>query len=234
MRSDLPHLAFDTAGPHVAVHLTCKGIANRFVPMERGQAERLPEICAEVLGAAGLDWRDLRSASVGVGPGNFTGVRIAVSFARGLALGLGIPAVGVTGFEAAHLGIMLPGRVLVSLPAPRDQAYVQEFTEGGPIAPPVLLTPGDAPEALRGPNLWVLGHRAEEIAQGLDARYPDLPKRQSAREGMIAADVASVALEKLRRRAMDGDGPWAERPAPLYVRAPDAAPQREAPPVLIG
>jgi len=234
LRSELPHLALDTSGPHVAVHLTGQGIVNRFVPMERGQAERLPEICVEVLGAAGLGWRDLGSVSVGVGPGNFTGVRIAVAFARGLALGLDIPAVGVTGFEVAHPGVRLPGRVLVSLQAPRDQVYVQDFVDGAPVAPPVLLTPGEAPEGLRGLDLWVLGHRAAEIARALGARCPDLPpgppRDGPAREEMIAADIATVALAKLRRAG----GAWAQRPAPLYVRAPDAAPPREAPPALIG
>lgn len=229
MRSRLPHLAFDTAGSHVAVHLTGKDVHDRVTPMERGQAEQLPAHCAEVLAAAGLGWSDLRSVSVGVGPGNFTGIRIAVSFARGLALGLGIPAVGVTGFETAHLGVMLPGRVLVALPAPRGQAYVQEFTEGQPASPPVLLTPGAAPEALCGPNLWVLGHRAQEIARALDARCPD-PAQLSTPHANPAALAAAAALEKLRRAGEK----WTERPAPLYVRAPDAAPPREAPPALIG
>lgn len=230
MRSDLPHLAFDTSGPHVAVCLEGAGIHDRVTPMERGQAEHLPALCAEVLGAAGLDWADLGSVSVGVGPGNFTGVRIAVSFARGLALGLGIPAVGVTGFETAHLGIMLPGRVLVSLPAPRDQVYVQEFHEGQPLTPPQLLTPGAAPEALRGPNLWVLGHRAQEIAQPFGARCPDLYGAEP--HPNPAAHIATVALDRLARLRRAG-GAWTDRPAPLYVRAPDAAPPSEAPPVLL-
>ena len=232
MRSDLPHLAFDTTGPHVALCLEGRGIHDRVTPMERGQAEHLPALCTEILDAAGLDWADLGSVSVGVGPGNFTGTRIAVSFARGLVLGLGIPAVGVTGFEITHLGIMLPGRVLVSLPAPRDQAYVQEFADGLPLSPPILLTPGAAPEALCGPNLWVIGHRAEEIAQPFGARSPDLD--HSERHPNPAARIATVALEKLRRAGIEGTGGWSARPAPLYVRAPDAAPPREAPPALIG
>ena len=50
----------------------------------------------DVLAEAGIGWRDLAAIGVGTGPGNFTGVRISVAAARGLALGLGIPAIGVT------------------------------------------------------------------------------------------------------------------------------------------
>ena len=68
--------------------------------MDRGQAERLLPMLEEMLAEAGVGWRDLDGIGVVTGPGNFTGVRLAVAAARGLALALGIPAVGVTVFEA--------------------------------------------------------------------------------------------------------------------------------------
>jgi tRNA threonylcarbamoyl adenosine modification protein YeaZ len=67
--------------------------------MGRGQAERLMPLLEEMLAEAGVGWSDLDRIGVGVGPGNFTGIRISVSAARGLALGLDIPAVGVSGFD---------------------------------------------------------------------------------------------------------------------------------------
>jgi tRNA threonylcarbamoyl adenosine modification protein YeaZ len=97
--------------------------------MEKGQAERLVPLLEEVLAEAGLGWQDLTALAVGTGPGNFTGVRIAVAAARGLALGLGIPAVGVTRLEALAHG--LPRPVIVIEDARRSQAYVQLFTPGG-------------------------------------------------------------------------------------------------------
>ncbi len=98
--------------------------------MEKGQAERLLPLLEEVLTEGGIGWRDLRALAVGTGPGNFTGVRIAVAAARGLALGLGIPAVGVTRLEALAHG--LPRPVVVIEDARRGQVYVQVFTPGGP------------------------------------------------------------------------------------------------------
>lgn len=71
--------------------------------MDKGQAERLIPLLELVLSEAAMDWSDVAALAVGTGPGNFTGVRIAVAAARGLALGLGVPAIGVTRLEAlAH------------------------------------------------------------------------------------------------------------------------------------
>ena len=112
--------------------------------MAKGQAERLVPLLDEVLAGAGVVWADVTAIAVGVGPGNFTGIRIAVALARGLALGLGIPAVGVTGFEALAHSAKLP--VVVALEAPRGQAYVQEFTAGGPGKADIVAV---APDGVR-------------------------------------------------------------------------------------
>jgi tRNA threonylcarbamoyladenosine biosynthesis protein TsaB len=132
----LPILAFDTSAAHCAAALLLPGPLNacrviqRLEPMEKGQAERLIPLLEEVLAEAGIGWSDLKALAVGTGPGNFTGVRIAVAAARGLALGLGIPAVGVTRLEALAYGLPRPLAVLED--AKRGQVYVQVFTEEGP------------------------------------------------------------------------------------------------------
>ncbi|MGQ0567399.1 MAG: tRNA (adenosine(37)-N6)-threonylcarbamoyltransferase complex dimerization subunit type 1 TsaB [Gemmobacter sp.] len=227
MRPDLPSLAFDTSGAHVAIRLTSPAV-DRYVPMEKGQAESLMPLCEEVLAEGGVQWRDLRTIGVGVGPGNFTGIRIAVSAARGLALGLGIPAIGVTAFELAHQGRGYSGRVMVALPAPRGQAYVQTFVNGLPIAKPAVLTPGEVRDNLRQPNLIVIGHRAAEIAAPFNAAH-DPADLFTGREEVIASNIDQVALNK---RAAAG-GTWTQRPAPLYVRAADALPPADPPPVIL-
>ena len=95
----LPILAFDTSAAHCAAALLLPdSLILRLEPMEKGQAERLMPMLEDVLAEGGLAWSDLKALAVGTGPGNFTGIRIAVSAARGLALGLGIPA--VTGLAA--------------------------------------------------------------------------------------------------------------------------------------
>lgn len=120
-------LAFDTSAAHCAAALLLPDgrVIQRLELMDKGQAERLLPLCAELLAEAGLGWRDVTRVAVGTGPGNFTGVRIAVAAARGLALGLGVPAIGVTRLEALAHG--LPRPLLVAEDARRDQAYVQGF-----------------------------------------------------------------------------------------------------------
>ncbi|MFM7334532.1 MAG: tRNA (adenosine(37)-N6)-threonylcarbamoyltransferase complex dimerization subunit type 1 TsaB [Tabrizicola sp.] len=127
----LPILAFDTSAAHCAAALLLPGgLIQRVEPMEKGQAERLVPLLEEVLAEGGIGWADLKAIAVGTGPGNFTGVRISVAAARGLALGLGIPAVGVTRLEALAYG--LPRPVVIVEDAKRGQFYVQLFTPEGP------------------------------------------------------------------------------------------------------
>jgi len=67
-------------------------LAETTEPMVRGQAERLFPMIEDLLLSAGVTWPEIDTIGVGTGPGNFTGIRISVSAARGLALALGIPA----------------------------------------------------------------------------------------------------------------------------------------------
>ncbi len=119
-------LAFDTSGQYCAAALmradTLLGAVCE--PMKRGQSERLMELMEELLTTHDVRWQELSRIGVGVGPGNFTGIRIAVSAARGLALSLGAPAVGVSTFEATLLG--KPAGSVALVAAPREQVYVQQ------------------------------------------------------------------------------------------------------------
>ena len=88
-------------------------LAQRHEPMEKGQAERLMPMLAEMLAEAGLGFGDLARIGVGTGPGNFTGVRISVAAERGLALGLGV---------ALNIDVIVPAleRFLNASFLPRD------------------------------------------------------------------------------------------------------------------
>ena len=189
MASDATILAFDTSAAHCAAALLSGGriVARRSEEMGRGQAERLMPLLQEVMDAAGLDWSALDRIGVGIGPGNFTGIRIAVSAARGLALALEIPAIGVSVFDAIRHGT--PG-ARAAVPAPRDQVYLSV-----PGSPPVLVPRADAGAITLPPA-------------------PD----------DLAAAIAHLAA------TAPADGP---APAPLYIRAADAAPARDAPPVIL-
>jgi hypothetical protein len=122
-------LAFDTAAAHCAAALVQGDavLARRDEPMARGQAERLLPMLEEMLAETRRGWADLDALAVCTGPGNFTGLRLAVAAARGLAMGLGIPAIGVSRFEALAEGTAGPMRVVLQDPV------VQDFLDGEPL-----------------------------------------------------------------------------------------------------
>ncbi|UWR72874.1 tRNA (adenosine(37)-N6)-threonylcarbamoyltransferase complex dimerization subunit type 1 TsaB [Phaeobacter inhibens] len=196
MPSEVLVLGFDTSAAHCAAALLQGDVilAQTCEEMTRGQAERLMPLLEEVLAEGGATWADLDALGVGIGPGNFTGIRIAVSAARGLALGLEIPAVGVNGFEAREH----PG-TFAAVPAPRDQVYAHP--------------PGE------DPRLMPLAE-AHAIATAL-------------RLELVAEATPPHIAETIARRAAERYKDATSAPAPLYLRAADAAPAKDAPPTLI-
>ena len=185
-------LGFDTSAGHCAAALLCgdRVLVARAEEMTRGQAERLMPLLEEGLDEGGCVWRDLTRIGVGVGPGNFTGIRISVAAARGLALGLDIAAIGVTTFDAILWDRAAP--VLPVVPGPRDQLYVQRGPEQHDLID--RTAPGD--------RMWA---------------FPPPPAELAVRIARIAA------------ASQDTGG----KPAPFYLKPADAAPARDAPPVLL-
>ncbi|MEY2992185.1 MAG: hypothetical protein RI946_1579 [Pseudomonadota bacterium] len=139
MPSNTTILAFDTSAAHCAAAVLVNGAitATVYEPMARGQAENLMDILDHALAQAGIDLSDLDAIAVGTGPGNFTGIRISVSAARGLALSLGVPAIGVTTFEATWFGTQ--GPVVATVPAPREHVYAAQSDLGAHSAALVPL-----------------------------------------------------------------------------------------------
>lgn len=221
-------LAFDTSLPQISAALSSDVIiAEHDEQMARGQAEKLMPVLENLLREAGGDWSNLDLIAVGVGPGNFTGIRISVSAARGLALGLGIPAIGVSMFEALldWDGPLYQPAEILSIAAPRGQAYVQYFRYGMPQAKPRLIDPCQPPLDLQLPvNMIVRGHCAEQIARPFNARWEEVAPNR------VAANIARIAEIRWRDPGYDAYA----RPTPLYIRAPDAAPSRHTVPTLAG
>ncbi|WP_025052159.1 tRNA (adenosine(37)-N6)-threonylcarbamoyltransferase complex dimerization subunit type 1 TsaB [Sulfitobacter noctilucae] len=226
MNSEPAILAFDTSAAHCAAAVFAGGAVRQAIvePMAKGQAERILGLCEEVLAALNLSYQDLTALAVGVGPGNFTGIRISVSAARGLALGLGIPAIPVSAFEMLRdpFGPAANAAELVVVEAPRGAAYAQQFRYGRPTDTPMMIDPEAPPRELQQDNMMVTGFRAEEIAKhfGATAHLPEIHNP--------AEQLVRMALWKLAAKH-DID----TRPAPLYVRAPDAAPARDTPPKIL-
>jgi tRNA threonylcarbamoyladenosine biosynthesis protein TsaB len=197
-------LAFDTSAAHCAAALLLgERVILREEPMEKGQAERLLPLLEEVLAEGGIGWADLSALAVGTGPGNFTGVRIAVAAARGLALGLRIPAIGVTRLEALAHGLVRPVSVVED--ARRGEIYVQNFTLDGPM--PAYLAAIDAP--------------GEIFARQIGS---------AAADSLPPAEPLVVAIAEIAR-ARAADAP--ARPAPFYLRGPDATPPSDPPPAIL-
>jgi tRNA threonylcarbamoyl adenosine modification protein YeaZ len=199
-------LAFDTSAAHCAAALLLPGgrVLTRLEPMEKGQAERLMPLLEDLLREAGLGWSDLTRLAVGTGPGNFTGVRISVAAARGLALGLGIPAIGITRLEALAYG--LPRPITVVEDARRGEVYVQGF--GTETSEALLLDGSDLSHVLETSQLT-------GSAAGPAALPPAMP---------LAEAMARLAADRALPQP---------RPAPFYMRGADAAPPSDPPPVIL-
>lgn len=207
-------LGFDTSVAHCAAALILgtEILAERHEDMARGQSERLFGLLQDVLDDAQKSWADLAAIGVGIGPGNFTGIRLSVAAARGLALSLSVPAIGVSRFEALAEGHATP--ILTSLDAKRQEFYIS-YCDGTNEPDSHLIQNIDIPKQYWGDTLLCVGDQSEQIA--------------AFTGGQQAGPIYSlpVAIARIALRRIDHINP---RPAPLYIRHPDAAPSRDAKP----
>jgi tRNA threonylcarbamoyladenosine biosynthesis protein TsaB len=192
----------------------------------RGHAERLFAAIDAALAAAGLGREAIGALACDVGPGSFTGVRVGVSAAKGIALALGIGVVGVGSLEAMAAASGAP-RVVPMLDAKKDEVFAAVYDASGPVPilvdPPRHLARGDVAAWLTGLGDVVLTGAFAGAVEGLDPwarlRGPEL-------DGPSAAQVGAVALARLASGAVAPDPSEVE---PVYVRAPDAQLAREPP-----
>ncbi len=205
-------LAFDTSAAHCAAALLHDGsVTIQIDEMAKGQAEHLIPMLERLLAQAGLSWGDLDGIGVGIGPGNFTGIRISVSAARGLALGLGVTAVGVSTLDALSLGL---NNAIACLAAPRGRAYIQ--ADG--VAALCALTADEMPPYQARSEPVLVGDAADSVAALL-------PLQVVAPKFPVIEAIARLAAARLHSTTA--------APAPLYLREADAAPPRDAPPVIL-
>jgi tRNA threonylcarbamoyladenosine biosynthesis protein TsaB len=185
-------LAFDTSAARCAAALVSgdRVLAARDEPTDRGHAERLLPMLEEMLAEAGSRWADLAGLAVCTGPGNFTGLRIAVAAARGLALALAVPAVGVTAFEALAGPA---GTATVAIADRRGTVFVQAFRDGVPLGDPA---PGEHPAPLREPALRVdCVVLARIAARRLGSAPPPAPLYLRPADAMPPAEAPPAILD---------------------------------------
>ncbi|MGZ5862746.1 MAG: tRNA (adenosine(37)-N6)-threonylcarbamoyltransferase complex dimerization subunit type 1 TsaB [Methyloceanibacter sp.] len=195
--------------------------------MARGHAEALMPMVADVMAEAGVTPSGLDLIAATLGPGSFTGVRIAIAAARGLAL-----ATGAKLWGADSLTVMAQGAVAetdlrqagrpfaVAVDARRSMLYFGLFDAAGArLQGPVLIAPEDAAALLPGDVAVAVGSGAELLAETAEMRsrrvvtaaLPDLqPEARSLAVLALAGGETSPTLR------------------PLYLRPPDAKPQAAA------
>lgn len=134
-------LAVDTAGPRLQLALLHGDSVDVLVEdLPKGHAEIIFDRIANLLARNDLTYAHLTSIAVTTGPGSFTGLRIGLSTARGLGLGLSIPVIGVPTLAAMSLSITQNSPFTIVVDARRDQAYAQKFSAPGvPAADPQII-----------------------------------------------------------------------------------------------
>lgn len=208
-------LALDTAGVDCAAAVydsgsdTMLGEASDMIG--KGHAEHLMGIVDRVLAQAGKKLAMVERIAVTIGPGSFTGIRVGVAAARGFALALKIPTVGITTLEtmAAAARLKTPGRaVLAAMDAKRGEIYLQSFSaEGQPLDDPRAVTIEEAQAFAASFDGDITGSATPILKPGATGGHSNtFPISIVARLG-AAAD------------------PNSGKPKPLYLRGPDAKPQ---------
>jgi tRNA threonylcarbamoyladenosine biosynthesis protein TsaB len=197
-------------------------LATDSLSMTRGHAEALMPLIYHVMQRARIAFADLDRVAVTTGPGRFTGLRVGISAARGIALAADKPAVGVstlTAYAAALLAEDDSTPVIAAIDARHDHVYLQVFGVGGRVLIAPRLAPmSDAVRAASDAQSRLVGSAAQSIADRLPRGAP-LPLQVDVRD---APDIIWVA--RMGAVLPEGQSP----PKPQYLRAPDARPQNSA------
>lgn len=204
-------LAIDTAGVDCAAAVfdsdTGQLLGRVSETIGRGHAERLMAMIDEALAEADLSLIDIDRIGVTVGPGSFTGIRVGVAAARGLALALGVECVGVSTLEVlAQTAAETEKPILAAINAHRDEVYAQSFQAGAPKGEPLLLELDDYLA------------RAAVAGTVLVGSASALVKNRNVETGPDHYPIEIVARISATAKAQG-------KPKPLYLRGPDAKPQ---------
>ena len=227
-------LAFDTATDQLTAALgTVERIEARYhEPAPRAHLGRLLPVIDSLFAKAGRDRRDIDAIAVGIGPGSFTGLRIGVSTAQGLARSLDKPLVGISTLDIVarqvadgRAGGSPESRIFPISDAKRREVYTAEFDgDGKRLGDYRSLYPADLARELEE-----FGAKAVLAGDGLK-RYPD--ELAIAREAEYAPETqwvpnASVLIALAEERIrLEEVGPYF-KVLPIYIRLSDAEENRK-------
>lgn len=188
-------LAFDTATDRATSALVGDG---ELLGERVSRASTLLSDVDALLRQAGAHPRDITGLAVGIGPGSFTGIRIGLAAARGLALALDVPAAGVSTLDALAAGA--PGAIPV-IDAKRHEVFV--------AGPPRAVAPAELEVE---PGATYVGDGARRYRDVFEQAGADVPPDE---------DELHLPRARFHAQLAAGFGP-AELVEPLYVRLPDA------------
>jgi tRNA threonylcarbamoyladenosine biosynthesis protein TsaB len=196
-------------------------VASESLPMIRGHAEALMPMLQRVMDKAGLTFSDIHRVAVTTGPGSFTGLRVGIAAARGIALAADKPAVGLSTlsvYAAPHIAADDRFQVVAAIDARHAHVYLQVFSPGGrTLTTPRLAPLRDAVQAAAAAASCIVGSAAQAVAAALSET-----DASAAVDARAAPDIAWVA--RVGAVVPEDQSPL----KPQYLRAPDAQPQHAA------
>ena len=206
-------LAFDCAVSGMGVALVRDGVRLAdLTEAGRDQAARLLPAIAAVLAEAGVDRRELSLIAVTVGPGSFTGVRVGLAAARGLAVGLAVPLAGITTTAVLLTQAASGGRLVIAAIDSRLGDWFCAIGEGD--AQPFVTPARDLGVRIAGRPSLIIGAGAKALADDLVAAGIDAVAEEAVPEPVTLARLADeTGVDAWRaRNAQEG------LPRPLYLR----------------
>ncbi len=222
-------LSIDTSSSRgsIALMRATEVVAELRVLSQETHSGRLLNSVEFLLSMAAWNIGDVQLIAVGIGPGSFTGIRIGVSTALGLAQTLSCPMAAVSGLEAlAYESAFVRGRIGIVMDAQRSQVYYAEYlaVANGKlrlVQKPGVWFPRDLDRVLGQGRLYVTGDGAERYSKEIGISESG-PRRFIRRDLFLAAGIARLALRR-KRSWRRGEFLTAE---PLYIRPPDALRKR--------
>ena len=213
-------LGLCTAGVFEVDGVNLARLGLRSEPMTKGHSERIAGFARDAATEAGVSFAHLDRIGVTVGPGSFTGLRVGLAFAQGLAAALDRPLVGISGLDALAASAGEAPEIAALIDARRGQVYARFWRGGAADGPAEALTL----EAAAG-RIAALAGEAVLVGFGA-ALFADVAARRTV---MALEGPAPEALARLTAAADPALAPA----RPLYLRAPDATPP-SAPAVVCG
>lgn len=211
-------LSVDTALQRCSVAILRDGetLSALIEDREKGHAERIAPMVAHAFDEAGVAPTALDRIGVVVGPGGFTGVRVALSFARAMGLATGADVIGVTSLEALANAASVDGADIAGvIDARRGQVYAGLYRDNECIVVPFVANPS----AARARLAEAASDKVVMVGSGAFL----MPEEAGWETAAADAQIDPVIVARLSAAAPPPTGP----PAPLYLRPPDATPSRK-------